>query len=78
MPIFNFPQFEHESFWRYLSGFNAYRAQLNYNFEKWKICEVIVVGLNSEFRGHVQSIYPGGLLGLLTRTQMRFGISLKI
>jgi len=27
------------------------------------------VGLNSEFRGHVESIYPRGLLWLLTKTQ---------
>ena len=69
MPAFHFPQFQHEPFWNYLSRLNAYRAQLNHNFEKWKICEVIVVGLNSEFRGHVEPIYLGGLLGLLTRTQ---------
>ena len=27
------------------------------------------MGLNSEFHGHVESIYPGDLLGLLSRTQ---------
>ena len=59
MPVFNFPQFEHEPLWNYQSRLNAYRAQLNHNFEKWKICEVIVMSLNSEFRGHVESIYPG-------------------
>ena len=69
MPVFNFPQLEHEPFWRYLSKLNVYRAQLNCTFEKWKICEVIVLGLNVEFRGVVESICPGGLLGLLSRTQ---------
>jgi len=48
MPVFNFPQLEHEPFWRYLSKLNVYRAQLNCTFEKWKICEVIVLGLNAE------------------------------
>ena len=27
------------------------------------------MGLNSKFRDHVESIYPGGLLGLFARTQ---------
>jgi len=34
MPVFNFPQFKHESFWRYLSRLNVYGAQLNQTFEK--------------------------------------------
>lgn len=69
MPVFNFPQLEHEPFWSYLSRLNVYRAQLNQTFEKWKFCEVIVLGLNTEFRGVVESIYPGGVLGLLSKTQ---------
>ena len=48
MPVFKFPQYEHESFWHYLSRLKDYRAQLNQPFEKWKICEVIVLGLNAE------------------------------
>ena len=27
------------------------------------------MGLNSKFRGHVESMCPGGLLGLLSKTQ---------
>ena len=69
MPVFNFPQYEHEPFWSYLSRLNDYRAQLNQTFEKWKIYEVIALGLNSEFRGHVASMCSGGLLGLLFRSQ---------
>ena len=69
MPVFNFPQFEHEPFWNYLSRLNDYRAQLNRNFEKWEICEVIILGLNSEFKGHVESMCQGGLIGLLSKTQ---------
>ena len=69
MPIFNFPQFEHESFWNYLSRLNDYHAQLNQNFVKWKICEVFAMGLNSASRGFVESICPGGLIGLLSTTQ---------
>ena len=69
MPVFNFPQLEREPFWSYLSRLNVYRAQLNQTFEKWEICEVIVLGLNTEFRGVVASIYPGGVLGLLSKTQ---------
>jgi len=34
MSVFNFPQFEHEPFWRYFSRINDYRAQLTQNFEK--------------------------------------------
>jgi len=68
MPVFNFLKYEHEPFWSYLSRLNDYRAQLNQPFEKWKICEVIVLGLNAEFRGIVESMCSGGLLGLLIRT----------
>ena len=77
MPIFNFPQYEHEFFWSCLLRPNDYRAQLNQNFQKWEICEVIVLGLNSEFRGHVEFMCLGGLLGLLSKTQDEVGISLK-
>ena len=38
------------------------------NFEKWKICEVICVGLKAEFRGHVKSMCLGGFRGLLSKT----------
>ena len=34
-----------------------------------EICGVIVMGLNSECWGYVESIYPGGVLGLLSKTQ---------
>ena len=69
MPVFNFPQFEHELFWSYLSWLNDYRAQLHQYFEKWKICDVIVLGLNAEFKGIVEFMCPGGLLGFLSRSQ---------
>ena len=69
MPVFSFPQYEHKPFWCYLSRLNDYRAQLLQTFEKQEICEVIVLGLNSEFCGHVESMCPGGLLGLLSKTQ---------
>ena len=69
MPVFKFPQYEYKSFWRYLSRLNDYYAQLNQTFEKCEICDVIVLGLNAKFRGIVESIYSGGLLGLLTRSQ---------
>ena len=69
MPVFNFPQYKHEPFWSYLSRLNNFRAQLNCTFEKWEICEVIVLGLNAEFRDVIESMYPGGLLGLLSKTQ---------
>ena len=66
MPDFNFPQFEHESFQRYLSRLNVYRAQLNQTFENWEICEVIAVGLNVESRSYIESFCPGGLIELLS------------
>jgi len=69
MPVFNFPQFEHEPFWSYLSRLNDYRAQLNQNFQKCKICDVVVVSLNSESWGYIESIYPRGILGLLSKNQ---------
>ena len=69
MPVFSFPQYEHELFWSYLSQLNDYRAQLHQTFEKWKICEVIVLGLNAEFRSIVESMCSGDLLGLLSRYQ---------
>jgi len=52
-----------------LSRFNNYHAQLNQTFEKWKICELIVVDLNAEFQGYVDAMCPRGLLRLLSRTQ---------
>ena len=67
--VFNFLQFEQEPFWSYLSRLNNYRAQLNRHFQKWKICKVIDVCVNSESRGYVKSLCPGSLLGLLTKTQ---------
>ena len=51
MPVFHFQQLKHEPLWSYLSRLNDYRAQLNRSFEKWEICEVIVVGLNVLSRG---------------------------
>ena len=66
---YDFPQIEQEPFWSYLSSLNDYRAQLNRNFEKWEICEVIVLGVNAEFRGIVESMCSGCLLGLLSRSQ---------
>ena len=69
MPVFNFPQYEHEPFWSCLSRLNDYRAQLNQKLQKWKICEIIALSLNSESRGYVESIYLGGVLGLLSKTQ---------
>ena len=47
----------------YLSRFNDYRAQLNQGFQKWKVCEVIALGLNAEFQDHIEFMCPGGLLG---------------
>jgi len=48
---------------------NNYRAQLIQNFEKWKIHEVIALGLNSKSRSYIESIYPGDVPGLLSKTQ---------
>jgi len=62
MPVLTFPQFEHEPFLSYLSRFNDYRAQLNQNFQKWKICEVIAISLNSESLGYIEFTYPRGVL----------------
>jgi len=36
MRIFNFPQFEHEAFWSYLSRLNDYRALLDQIFKNGK------------------------------------------
>ena len=41
---------------------------VNYWFEKSKICQVIFEGLNDEYRGHVKTMYPGGLGYLFTNT----------
>jgi len=42
---------------------------LHQTFEKWEFSEVIAVGLNSESWSYVESIYHGGVLGLLSETQ---------
>ena len=68
MCVFNFPQYEHEPFWNYFSWLNDYRAQLNHNFEKWKIFEVIHEGLNIESRSYIDSIFPEGFRELLSKT----------
>ena len=45
MTIVHLPQFEHETFWQYLSRLNDYRAQYVYfTYEKWKICNVVLEG----------------------------------
>ena len=69
MASFHFPQYEDEHFWSYLPRLNDYHAQLNQHFEKWRICEVIVVGLKAESWGDIESICPAGVLGLLSKTQ---------
>jgi len=72
MLVFYFSQYEYEPFWSYLSRLNEYRAQLNHNFEKWKFCEIIVVGLmglNVESRSYITSICFWGLIELLSKTQ---------
>lgn len=68
MASFQFPQFEHEIFWKYFSRFNDFCAQLNFSFEKWELCQVIYEGLNTEFRDHVQSMYPGGFWALFSKS----------
>ena len=68
MGLFNFQQFEREPFWNYISRLNDYRAQLNHNFEKWEICEVILEGLNFESKSYIRSIFPGGLRELISKT----------
>ena len=77
MTVFHLPQYEHEPFWRHLSRLNEYHAQLNHNFEKWEICEVITVGLNVESVSYIESLCPGGLIELLSKTQNEVWISLK-
>ena len=67
MLVFQFPQFENESFWSYLSRLDEYRAQMNQSLEKLKICEVIIVNATSSI--YVESICPRGLQGLLCTTQ---------
>ena len=68
MAVFYFPQYEHEIFWRYLSRLNEFHDQyVDHYFEKWKICEVIFDGLNNDYRGHVETMYPKGLACLLAR-----------
>ena len=49
MAIFHFSQFEHETFWQYLSRLNDYRAQYAHSkFAKWEICEVVLEGITHE------------------------------
>jgi len=69
MSVFNFPQYEHEPFLNYFSRLNDYRAQLNHNFQKWEIWEVIIDGLNIESRSYIESLCSGGLIELLSKTQ---------
>ena len=69
MASFYFPQLEHEVFWRYLSRLNDFRTQcIDRYFEKWKIFQVIFKGLNDEYYGQVEIMYPGGLGCLFTKT----------
>jgi len=62
--IFHLPQFEHEPFWQYLSRLNDYRAQyMHFIYEKWKIRNVVLVGITHETRFTLES-YVGGLSSL--------------
>ena len=57
MAVFHFPQFEHESFWEYLSRFNDYRAQyMHFTYEKWEICDAVLEGITHETRGGLCSL----------------------
>ena len=69
MPVFNFPQFEREPFWNYFSKLNDYCAPLNFHFQKWKTCEVIIEGLKIGSRSYINSIFPRGFIELLSKTQ---------
>jgi len=69
MTIFYFPQFEKRIFWQYLSRLNDFRAPcIDHCFEKWKICQMIIVGLDEEYWVHVRTRYLGGLGCLFTNT----------
>jgi len=69
MSVFHFLQYEHEPFWSYILRLNEYSAQLNQNFQKWKICEVIAMGLNVKSMSYIESICPGGLIELLSKIE---------
>jgi len=65
MAIFHFPQFQHESFWQYLSRLNDYRAQyVHFMYEKWEICDVVLEGITCETRATLESMCYGGLCSL--------------
>jgi len=77
MSVFNFPQFKHQPLWRYFSGFNDYHAYLTQNFEKWKICEVICVGLSLNLGVMLNPCVLAVFEACCLKLQMRFEISLN-
>jgi len=48
MAIFQFPQFEHELFWRYFKRLSAFLTRCGYCLTKWEILDIITEGVNSE------------------------------
>ena len=50
MSGFHFPQYEHESFWRYYDRLHAFLAHCDYCLEKWELLDTVYEGLNYETR----------------------------
>jgi len=48
MTIFQFCQFEHELFWRYLSRLRAFVAHCDYCVGKWEILDIFDEGVKGE------------------------------
>jgi len=48
MAIFHFSQFEHELFWRYFKHLSAFLGQYGFRIGKWKILDIVDVGVNSK------------------------------
>jgi len=65
MTIVHLPQFEHETFWQYLSRLNDYRAQYVYfTYEKWKICNVVLDEITQKTRPTLESMCYCGMCSL--------------
>ena len=64
MPIFHFPQCEHELFWRSYDKLHAFLAHCDYCLEKWELLNTMYKGVNCETRAPLEhwNFYPRVIL----------------
>jgi len=77
MAIFHF-QHEQEIFWRYLSRLNDFSCSMCWYFENWEIRQVIFEGVNSKYRGHIETMCLGFWWVCFLNIMVKSGTSLNI